>query len=261
MAQNKFTEAVAKIQGLPLTQHKVLKVIAQFTDNQTGECFPSMSTISTGADVARSTVQLAVDGLLKAGYLQIVGKRPTKHGSVNVYRVVPNPGSNDTDQVVPILNRTYTDQPFLPTGKSVSIGLNENPQAHSVTACRTDAFNHTDRYRTDQVVSSSPVDRRGKSNPNPLIGTDADVYVKRIVDRFARYKQPGRDAEVFAKEILLSNGFAGGSPLDEYSDHVECTLGENATRHIIDLIGWVFEINAYEEGERVFRWAERTYTM
>jgi hypothetical protein len=35
----------------------------------------------------------------------------------------------------------------------------------------------------------------------------------------------------------------------------------HAVRHLIDIIGWVFEINAYEPGDRVFRWAERTHNL
>jgi hypothetical protein len=261
MAQNKFTEYVATLTGLTATQHKVLKAIAQFTDNKTGECFPSMTTISAATDLAKSTVQIAIDNLCEAGHLEIVGRRATKHASVNVYRVVVS----RTDSVVPMSHtdssRTDTDSPSRTDSESSRTDLAEVKQEQRVVLSRTDDSSRTDRYRTDQVVSSgfrsSPVEQE-TTKPN-LISTDAPDYPQMIVDRFARYKNPGKDALLYAKEIFVDSGLGIGKGTDPARiTHLGVTAGELAYRHIVDIIGFVFEIQI---NDPKFRYAERTYTL
>lgn len=256
--QNEFTEYVATITGLTPTQHKVLKVIAGFTDNNTGEAFPSLSTIAAGAEVARSTVQIAIDDLCEVGHLEFVRKRQTHRSFVNVYRVtIPT----HTDGRIPTRTDSRTDPRHVPTHTDLADSSSNQPPMR--TDSRTDT--HTDRYRTDQVVSSgvsSPV-KQETTNPNPISTDPLSPYVDRVVKRFARYKNPGRDAELYAREILLDVMFIGDKPEDHktFLPAQEATIGDLAVRHLIDMIGWVFEINAYDQDKRAFRWAERTHTM
>ena len=256
--KNAFTTAVDQIQGLTSTQHKVLKAIAQFTDNQTGECFPSMTTIATAADVARSTVQLAIDDLLELGYLEIVGKRATKHASVNVYRVVPTPGFSRTDPVVPI----STDPPVVPISHTDFVVINEAPQNQQIEPV-VPISSRTDRYRTDQLEGIDVRYRQETDNPQTPINTDItnENYCQLIVDRFARCKNPGKDALQYAKEIMCSVGFCDSEPWDRYLPNLGVTIGENGYRNLVDIIGWIFEINAHDTNPRAFIWADRTHTM
>lgn len=167
MAQNKFTEYVATIEGLTPTQATVLKIFAGFTDNRTGEGFPSLSTIAAGAMVARSTVQLAIDDLQEKGHLKFVRRRRTARGSVCVHRVVVPTAEGRTDS-------SRTDSRTDTDGRTDSVGTSEvsSNQPDSRTDGRTDT--RTDRYRTDQVVSSVPVNRNETPTTKPeLISTDA----------------------------------------------------------------------------------------
>ena len=120
--QNKFTEHVATITGLTPAQHGVLKVIAGFTDHNTGEAFPSLGTIAAGADVARSTVQIAINDLCEAGHLEFVRKRQTQRSFVNVYRVViPDAYRHvptHTDARIPTRTDSRTDTDFVGTRQS-----------------------------------------------------------------------------------------------------------------------------------------------
>ncbi len=87
---NKYIEAVKqfKLEG---ALQSVLEAVASFSDNETGEAFPSYKTIAEKAGVARSTAQTCIDKLLEIGRLTKAGTRQTPRGFVNVFRVVIDP--------------------------------------------------------------------------------------------------------------------------------------------------------------------------
>jgi hypothetical protein len=160
------------------------------------------------------------------------------------------------ESVQPVM--TSTD----PSGSTDRYNLKQDSSNQQDSRTDTD----TDRYRTDQRVCSLPVSQEEKPQTPNLISTDTDPakpYVDRVVARFARYKNPGKDAEVFAKEILLSNAFVGSlqENWETYLPVHEATIGDLATRHLIDIIGWIFEINCFDNNPRAFVWAKVTHTM
>lgn len=251
MAQNRFTAHVNSLTGLTKTQHAVLRMFAQYTDNETGEGFPSLVTLAAGTLLARSTVQLAMEELQEKGYLEFVRKRKTQNFWVNVYRVVlPGtiPTHHSDECTIPTSHRTdHRTDPVSPHRREDS----SNQQVD-----RTD----TDRIgnELDQVCSLPKVDRIETAKPE-LISTDASSYVKRIVDRFARYKNPGKDAEQYAMEIFIDSGLGIGRNYDpawEWKPGV--SHGEVCCRHILDIIGFVFEIQI---NDPKFKYADRTHTM
>ncbi len=84
----KYTDAVFKAE-LPMRDKVVLWVLAYRAHNESGECWPSYSTIASDAGTARSTAEKAVNRLIDHWkVVSIVGRkqlRPDK--KVNVYRL------------------------------------------------------------------------------------------------------------------------------------------------------------------------------
>jgi hypothetical protein len=259
MANNKYLEAAERL-NLREALQSVLEAVAFYTDNQTGEAWPSLATIAGRAAVARSTAQESLAELWEMGYLAKASTRKTPRGFVNVWRVtipttIPE-GAGDPLAVgtVPI---HHTEQEPSP----------KESQASTIPEQEKSTIPPPYRIGTELSSSSSsssihPVSQEKKDNNNSktLISTDTvPDYPQMIVDRFAKYKTPGKDALSYAKEIFVESGPGIGKGADPRQvTHLEITAGELSYRHIADLIGFVFEIQI---NDPKFRYAERTHTL
>lgn len=197
--QNKFTEHVATITGLTPAQHSVLKVIAGFTDHNTGEAFPSLGTIAAGADVARSTVQIAINDLCEAGHLEFVRQRKTPRGHVNVYRVTI-PGTIPTH---------HTDF------------------HHTDTDDHTEVAHHTDGFgMVESVDSRTNPPYRQNHVGNELFNTSLPIPVNRKdqnLNRTDRLPVPWASRK-FGDNVLVPNDPWFNGRATNYLDN-ECAMG------------------------------------
>jgi hypothetical protein len=83
---NKYTDAVFKAH-LPGMEKAVLYALAWRTNDNNGQCWPSIACISADCGFSRSTVNRTLPGLIKNGILKVIGKRPCKNGDTNIYQI------------------------------------------------------------------------------------------------------------------------------------------------------------------------------
>lgn len=180
--------AIAALRGLTAVQKSVLFVLVLRTNNETGECWPSLTTIAQDAGVSRSTAQAALADLISRGLL---AKEQRQHAESNVYRlqVYREPVYRESVQGVPRAGiEVYRERGAgVPAAGPDLLSDLPNGTAHSALA----------------LASVEPVAGLGESKKKPESkkrkhGTSvpaSDAPVEEIKDWCAKWEIPHPDSD------------------------------------------------------------------
>jgi hypothetical protein len=240
---NKFTDAVSEI-VLPATQKIVLWVLAQFSNNDTGVCWPGQTLIARLAGLSYSTVQRSIDKLIEHGLISVTGEHQVRHStamftheytlnlekikSLSLYAertVVPEPGCGAN--TVQSATSAGSEEPTVlvaesaNTGSGVTDKLNINSSQNSSEQLEAKLSAQAEQVDTDETETDNL--------------SDEVLELCKVLSGHSGLKfKP--DWYGYAQECLSEH------PLDVYRE----------------LLSWIFTVQI---SDKKFRWADRTRNM
>ena len=84
---NQHTDAAFETQLVQGVNKAVLLALAYFTGNDNGICWPSIATICRVSGWNRTAVKTALKQLLESEIIAIIGTKPSKFGTVNIWKI------------------------------------------------------------------------------------------------------------------------------------------------------------------------------
>ena len=239
---NKFTDAVSEI-VLPATQKIVLWVLAQFSNNDTGVCWPGQTLIARLAGLSYSTVQRSIDILIEHCLVSITGKHQVRSTAMFTHEYTLNlekikslslyaeltvePETGRGVNTVQSDTSTGSEEPTVLVAESANTGSGVTDKLDI-----NSSQNASEQLEAKLSAQAEQVNTDGTETDNPA---DEVVELCRVLSGYSGLKfKP--DWYGYAQECLSE------CPLDVHRD----------------LLSWIFTVQI---SDKKFRWADRIRNM
>ena len=201
----KLAKAALHLEGLPTTQKIVLIALADYANDETGECWPAQETIAGLCGMSRKTVNQSVKALTDKGLV----KQHGWHGKTPNYRLnllptvtpVTESYTNLLPTVTPPVTQGYTK--VLPTVTQIdNINREENKESNKQASIVESNIISTPTPPQTEKTMTTPQVTQSQATPAAAACIDAKFSLKEIaLAALAKLKAEGID-DGRAKQML-----------------------------------------------------------